>query len=371
MIASTQEGLLNALSRALNGQPVGGLTDDVLQEARQQTVLSLISNGTESKLTFANNYRLLWEQQQLENVLTDIPYIVLKGSAAAIYYPEPLKRTFGDIDILVRPGDYEKAKLGLEANGYLRGTEDDRHIHYMRNGATIELHRRFATLQTQALETYLDGLLYQDTLINGKVGKFTFPMPSNALNGLILLTHINQHLEEGLGLRQIIDFVMYIKTELPDEKWPAFEEKTDQIGLTTLANVVGKIGKMYLGLPASVTWCDDAKETTVEKLLDYCFDCGNFGHKDPANNTVRMVMSHGRGVRGFFRNLQKQGVANWERLKDQPWLKPAAWLYQLCRYIKIGLKDMHLRELMQNLKASRKRNQLMDELEATRVALKK
>ena len=370
MLTSTQEGLLKALSCALNGQPVGKLTDDIILEARQQAVLSLISNATETKLTFANNYRLLWEQQQLERVLMDIPYIVLKGSAAAIYYPEPLRRTFGDIDIMVRPGDYEKAKLGLEANGYLRGTEDDRHIHYMRNGATIELHRRFATLQTQALETCLDRLLYRDTLINGKVGKFTFPMPSNMLNGLVLLTHINQHLEEGLGLRQLIDWIMYVNHSLPNSAWPAFKEKTDQFGLTTIAEVTAKLGEKYLGLYPETTWFSNASNSTVEKLLDYALKCGNFGSKDSGNNTIVMVMSHSRGIGGFFKNLQKQGESNWSALKDKPWLKPIAGLYQLCRYIKLGLQTGRFRHLLRNWRNSRKRNLLMDELGATRIAFK-
>ena len=371
MLTTIQKSLLNALAHALMGEQVGELSEDVIHEAEQQSVLSLVATSNDAKVIFANNYRLLWEQQQLEAVLGVIPFKVLKGAAASIYYPEPLRRTLGDIDILVKKEDYERAKAVLAANGYYPGIEDERHIHYYKNEIVIELHSHFATLQTLEQEQLLDNWLFESPEEDGQVGRFIFPMPSKELNGLVLLTHINQHLEEGLGLRQIVDFVMYIKAEVPDEKWPSFREKTDQIGLTTLAKVVGKLGKMYLGLPMSITWCDDALETTVGKLLDYCFECGNFGHKDPRNNTVRMVMSHGRGVKGFFRNLQKQGVSNWERLNEQPWLKPVAWLYQLCRYIRLGLKDIHLREFMQNIKASRKRNQLMDELGATRAALKK
>ena len=370
MLTSTQEGLLKALSNALNGRPVGELTEDVIQEARQQAVLSLISSGTEAKTVFANNYRLLWEQQQLERVLGGISYVVLKGSAAAIYYPEPLRRTLGDIDILVTPGDYEKAKQALEANGYARGSEDDRHIHYLKNNATIELHERFATLQTQTLENFFDEWLYRDTLIKGSVSKFTFPMLSSGLNGLTLLTHINQHLEEGLGLRQLIDWMMYVNLDLPDSKWPAFKEKTDQLGLTKIAEVTAKLGQKYLKLYPNTAWFINVSDHTVDDLLDYAFECGNFGSKDSSNNTIIMVMSHGRGVKGFFKNLQQQGLANWGLLKRTPWLKPVAWIYQLCRYVKRGLKGGGLRHFSQNIAASKRRNKLMDELGATRLALK-
>lgn len=45
-------------------------------------------------------------------------------------------------------------------------------------------------------------------------------------------------------------------------------------------------------------------------LLEYCFNCGNFGAKLGQDNTVTMIMSHGKGVGGFFRNLQKRGEGN-------------------------------------------------------------
>ena len=35
---------------------------------------------------------------------------------------------------------------------------------------------------------------------------------------------------------------------------------------------------------------NNKKLETVEALLDYIFECGNFGHKDAMNNTMVMVM---------------------------------------------------------------------------------
>ena len=371
MLTSAQASLLNALANALTEQPVGVLSEDVIKEAEQQSVLSLITNGNYAKSIFANNYRLLWEQQQLEAVLAGVQFTVLKGAAASIYYPEPLRRTLGDIDILVKREDYERAKTILVSNGYQPGAEDERHIHYYKNRLVIELHRRFATLQTIEQERLLDNWLSESPIEVKQIGRFTFPMLPEEQNGLVLLTHINQHLEEGLGLRQILDWIMYVNHSLSDQEWPSFKEKADQLGLTTIAKVVAKLGQMYLGLNSQLTWCSDAADKAVYKLLEYAFECGNFGHKNPNNNTVVMVMSHGRGIVGFFRNLQRQGLENWTELKKQPYLKPVAWVYQLCRYIRLGLEKTRFRDLLQNWRSSRKRNQLMDELGATRVALKR
>ena len=369
----TQIILLNALRAVVNGEKVSLADESAIGEARHQAVLSLVCTNLDSIASIANNVQLMWEQQQLDNVLKGIPYMVIKGSCAALYYPEPIRRTLGDIDLLVRPQYFDDAVKALVKMGYKTTDaldDDDRHIHFHRNGITIELHRRFATLQTKRQEDLLDGWIYSAELVKGGFGKYTFPMLPDQLNGLVLLTHINQHLEEGLGLRHMVDWVMYVKHSLPDTSWPSFKEKTDQLGLTKLAKAGAKLGQMYMGLDASITWCNDVDEDMVNRLLNYMFECGNFGHKDPTNNTIVMVMSHGRGVKGFFGNLQQRGVANWSKVQEYPWLKMVAWVYQLCRYVRIGMKKDGIKNFRKNVEASRRRNRLLDELEATRRALR-
>ena len=372
--SKTQQSLLEALAKSLHGENVGQLPDDVLKEAKDQAVLPLICSSAQAFSYIAANVQNLWEQQELGKALQGIPYIVLKGACASIYYPEPMWRTLGDIDILVPPEHFVAAYRAIEKAGYITDDpngDDNRHVHFARNHVLVELHHRYAILQTREQEQLLDQWLYEARLIEGRIGKYSFPMPNDQLNGLVLLAHINQHLEEGLGLRHLVDWCVYVQHCLLDDQWPAFQEKADMLGLTKIAKVVARFGQVYLGLYPEATWCADAKQQTVDALLDYVFECGNFGHKDALNNTMVMVMSHGRGVRGFFRNLQLRGMANWQLLKKAPWLKPVAWFYQLCRYVHIGLKGGGLRHFRQNVLASKERNKLMDELGATRVALRK
>lgn len=81
------------------------------------------------------------------------------------------------------------------------------------------------------------------------------------------------------------------------------------------------------------------------------------------NNTVTMIMSHGKGVDGFFRNLQKRGEGNWKLLSTYPELRPFAWIYQAGRYVKKGLAaGVKVDDVMRNMDESKKRNQLMERL---------
>ena len=370
-MTTAMQDVLMALSAAMEKKPIPLLDEDARQEAEAQAVYSLICSDSQAMHYITKNVRLIWEQQQLAEILEGIPYIILKGSCASIYYPQPIRRSVGDIDILVDPEHFETAQEALEESGYVSVKSDNRHIHYERNSTTIELHRRFATLNTKEQEELLDGWLFSTTIAFGEVGKYVFPMPTDELNGLVLLTHINQHLEEGLGLRHILDWVMYVKNSLPDSKWCLFKEKTDILGLTTLAKVAARFGQVYLKLNEDIAWCKDADDRTVDKLLDYVSKCGNFGYKDSDNNTIVKVLSHGRGVRGFFRNLQERGLSNWKVTQKYVWLAPFAWVYQLLRYIRKGINQGGLKSIGANIEESQKRNTLLDELDATRRSLKK
>ena len=120
--SKTQLNLLEALAKALHGEKVGQLPDDVLSEAEDQTVLPLICSSAQAFPYIAANVQNLWEQQELGKVLQGIPYLVLKGACAAIYYPDPMRRTLGDIDLLVPPEHFAAAYRAMEKAGYT--TED-------------------------------------------------------------------------------------------------------------------------------------------------------------------------------------------------------------------------------------------------------
>jgi hypothetical protein len=374
-----------------NTTPADSMDRDVAAESLAQSVYSLIGTEADAFYIISKNVQISYEQEQLFTVLRGIPYVVLKGLAAAIYYPDPLRRTLGDIDIIVRPEVFSRAYHELVNAGYKTDElpdGDPRHVHFIINGVVIELHRRYAVLNDPGQEELLDSWIYEsiDRAVEGRIEDQTFPMLPPLLNGLTLLAHINQHLEDGLGIRHILDWVMYVQKCLPDNKWREFKSYTDQLGLTTLAIVAARIGQMYLHAYPDYKWCAGTRSglssgercvegSEVDKLaialLDYCFDCGNFGAKLGQDNTVTMIMSHGKGVDGFFRNLQKRGEGNWKLLSTYPELRPFAWIYQAGRYVKKGLAaGVKMNDVMRNMDESKKRNQLMEQLGVKQQSLR-
>lgn len=271
-----------------------------------------------------------------------IAVLVLKGTSAAMAYPMPWVRSMGDIDLLVRPEQFDAARDVLLSDGYriVDGDEaDQRHVAFARDAYRVELHRRFS-IAPGARGEALDALL-RESLAHPAAGEISgrvFPAPQPVANGAVMLTHVVSHLATGLGLRQIIDWLMYARAELHDAQWPDFADVVAPMGLLPLAKHLTRLGQLHFGMPETdMTWCRDADARVCEALLECVFDSGNFGVKGVHEQAVTGAMANLRGH--FFRTLQERGENNWELLKEHPGLRPLAWLYQLGRYLRRGLKD--------------------------------
>ncbi len=119
-LSTTQIALLEAIKTSLFGIEPNYPSDtdwaEVVKEAKAQTVLGIISHVIPVKdvsveMGKATYIRLLFEQDKLIKLLdaNDIPCVILKGFAAAQYYPKPHLRAMGDIDVLVTRDRFEKA----------------------------------------------------------------------------------------------------------------------------------------------------------------------------------------------------------------------------------------------------------------------
>ena len=317
--------------------------------------------------------KIMSRQQDLVNLLhnSNIPFVILKGSASGYFYPEPMDRLMGDIDLLVKPEDFNRAlELLLRSGEYV--SENFRHISLNIHGIHVELHRAYSMFNDQIRNDMLDTLLFRaiDHARYVSIDQYHFPMLPSLENGLVLLSHISTHLENGLGLRQIVDWMMYVHQELTDEFWhDQFEPIVKSLGLHTLAVTVTRMCQIYLGLPSDLTWCTSADTQLCSNLLDYVFQQGNFGKKLPKGfNQTTSVLHTAKNMHSLFRALQYRGCINWKAAKKHPWLKPFAWLYQGFRYLHAGLQLKHPISFLRNVFSQENRHDtLLDQLGVYRM----
>ena len=319
--------------------------DRVLDIAKAQCVLALIEpvvTGDQKEDWLESAYqsrasflKILYEQTELIKLLNDsnISYVIIKGTAAAMYYPKPTHRTMGDIDFVVKPDDYSKACELLKNNGYRFSYTNDRHAEYEKHGVAFELHKKVSSDYCRDIEP---------VIVNGfqnakeyRIGDSCFMgLPTNE-NGVVLLNHILKHIKRnGIGFRQIIDWMMFVDKELDDNAWNSgFQQLACDAGLQKTAITVTWMCKKWLGLSKNIKWCDGADDRLADSLLEQIFSDGNFAYsRSPGDTIMKNIKSE-----GLFGYLQRGGVDNWTAAQRHSFLRPLAWLYQLVRYMFKGV----------------------------------
>ncbi|MCR5294080.1 MAG: nucleotidyltransferase family protein [Lachnospiraceae bacterium] len=363
----------------------------VYEEMKSQTVAALVLRDLpklpvdaalrsewedEAMAQAARGVMKRYEQDAVVRTLEDagIPFAILKGTAAAMYYPEPELRLLGDIDVLVREADFKKAGAALKEAGFRDAFPEmntSRHINFERNDVQVELHRRFSFVNGKAEAGKIDRLLARGLKMTrqASVEDSAFPVLPEVLNGLVLLLHIGQHLESGLGLRQIMDWLLFVDRKVDDSFWERkMKPLTDAVGMTPLALTVTRMGQIFLGLPEKRhSFALAADRETAEELFALVLMSGNFGKKDPERSRAVRIMSASLSPRGFFENLQGSGVKNWPAVRKYPALRPFAFLYQFFRYLSQVRERGNIPEtFLSDYGETRRRARLLKRLHATR-----
>ena len=259
-----------------------------------------------------------------EHLPIDVPYVILKGTSAAQYYPHPEYRAMGDIDIMPRREDYERACEIMLEDGWRETTdrsdrERGRHRTFARQNNIVEIHAFFASMtDLQKARTF------DDYIVNNITDSHILP---DLINGLVLVEHVSQHMEQGIGLRQIIDWMMFVDRCIRDENWPQFETMAIQTGLWKLAVTLTRMCEIYLGLPIH-KWCNGVDEQLCRDLMQYVMKCGNFGSK--MNHLEALSISRMYRLQhpiATVKELQRRGCESWKAAK-YPLLRPFAWIWE-------------------------------------------
>lgn len=289
-----------------------------------------------------HNYRLLEDQDYMLQLMSKeaIPVVILKGAAASQYYPRPETRPMGDVDFIVPREKYELAYNILISNGFnliCKRTQNERNIKLTHNGFTYELHRYFATSNNSIYAQRLDDQIMQHIENNKTINicGYIIPVLPDMINGLVLLQHINQHIESGIGLRQIIDWMMfYSKVIVTETERETFYQYVDEIGLKKLEKYITAMCVTYLGLSIQDRE-DEIDRAVCYDLLIYILSSGNFGNsKNKITTEVSTVLRNNQSISQWIQMLYKYGNEHWKMARKHPILRPLAIFYQIIYYIK-------------------------------------
>lgn len=215
---------------------------------------------------------------------------LLKGQGNAEMYPNPLRRCSGDIDVWINTDEatvyqYVKELFPEEKESY-------KHIHFpIFANAPVDIHviplKFYSGLYLKRLERWIsrnkeEQFNHRIRLI--EVGR-DIPVPTHKFNAVYQLGHMLIHLfDEGLGLRQVVDYFYVLKSlDISETERTEIVETIENLGMLRFAQAIMWIESSVLGLPVERCIVEPDKRRG-EQLLEDILEGGNFGHHSERYN---------------------------------------------------------------------------------------
>jgi len=235
---------------------------------------------------------------------------ILKGQAAAAYYPNALRRQSGDIDLWMRTscGTLQKDRnmtIAFVRNNMGNAKARYHHIDYdVNNDIHVELHFMPTWLNNpitnRKLQRWFENVKDAQFANNTNGG---FSVPTDMFNAIYLLLHIQKHiLEEGIGLRQLLDYYyLLLKCDFDNRK-KELNSLFKRFGMIRTARAVMYVLHEVFDLDHKRLLCEP-DEKLGRFLIEEIMLAGNFGKYDP-----RIRNLQDESTLHIFLRKQKRGL---------------------------------------------------------------
>lgn len=259
-----------------------------------------------------------------------IDHMLFKGFVLRNSYPVPELRSFGDIDILIKPEDRRRCHELMLSLGFAVGEDWEPVYSYHKGIELYELHTKLVEINVTDADCreYFNSAWEHSV----NVGGHSF-VPQPELHFIYLLAHIAKHIRgEGAGIRMYLDLAAFIRHYGDAVDWRYVDEKLEDLKLKELANMALTLCEKCFGVPSPIA-LHKLDETVFEDFLDYTLDGGAFGSvgRDSGLITLKKAQSGSRTatlLRRFFPPAESI-ESRYTYLQERPWLLPAAWVHRV------------------------------------------
>lgn len=224
---------------------------------------------------------------------------ILKGQGNALMYPCPGHRTAGDIDIWLSGKPSEVIRFVHSISPKQKASYH--HIDFPAiNGIPVEAHYRpcylHNPLHNYRLQKYFRQRTEEQFLHKVRIGDTEVAIPTARFNVIYQLVHIYNHLfQEGIGLRQIIDYYFVVISDELLVTRDTLHREMKYLGLWKFAGAVMYVLHKVLGL-SKEKMIAQMDEKRGKMLLAEILNGGNFGQFDER---------YGFGHSSFGHNIQR------------------------------------------------------------------
>lgn len=266
-----------------------------------------------------------------------IDHIVMKGYVLREYYPVPELRTFGDIDIVIRPEDRAKSDALMRSAGFHPETDWEPVFGYTKDVEYYEIHTQIMEVNVSDKADYRD--YFRDPWRYAEASADRRYQFRPEFHFLYLLTHIAKHVTgSGAGVRMYLDVAAFLRHFGASLDWDWIRQELEKLRFTEFANIVLLMVQEAFGVESPIP-LQPVEEETLRSFLEFTMSGGVFGRvgRDSGTESLKKqsrgrekISRVGTVARRLFPSA-KTIESRYTYLQDKPWLLPAAWVHRLVK----------------------------------------
>lgn len=223
-----------------------------------------------------------------------VQVILLKGQGVGLSYNNPYRRTSGDVDFYTGydANQFEKAKLilkELHANGF-KELAYKKHVESFVDDIKVEIHGEIHFRISRRFDTYFEEWMKEcfstESVVVKKKNNNEILLPPYRFDAIFIFAHaLNHYMNGGVGLRQLCDWMCYLKKNNSKiDNWQ-LEKDLDFLGLTKYWKYLAAMAVERLGMEKEkMPLYDGYYGKYKDKLLLHVFSTGNFGNLQKQNH---------------------------------------------------------------------------------------
>ena len=208
--------------------------------------------------------------------------VLIKGQGVARYYPDPALRQSGDIDLYTGE-DFQKSCSLLRLEGS-EESNDVKHFCYEWHGVHVENHRRMMLLADKHHQILFDNMLntwFPLSVRTIRTNSGSIFVPPLQFDAVFILNHLFHHfIDGGVGLRQVMDWLLVMRTAAADTTFDRnrFERDLEDLDLLPCAQLLAAFGVHHLGFQEAQLPIAISSDADMERLItDDILTGGNWG----------------------------------------------------------------------------------------------
>jgi|GEM_PF-235271 len=274
-----------------------------------------------------------------------IPCVPMKGFIVREFYPVKELRTFGDVDLLIRPDDRQKSHAFMLGNGYTCThplnmsflKNDDVWTYKSQSGNEIyEVHTGLISNNFNGNSQYTNYVqtAWEHAVCLPESGQYRF---SPEFHFIYVLLHLAKHFAgSGAGVRMFMDIALIVKNH-NDIDWEIIKSEIHRLKLDEFLKMVFVLCDYWFDVPPPFEIHGEIDIGLRDELSEYILSGGTFGflNEDVTTRKLKQVQdSSGEAADWRIKLRSVKRVAfppvslmknQYPVLKKSPVLLPVFW----------------------------------------------